>query len=690
MAIRIGEEYAIESGLDASYDSAVVSLEGGYLIVYARDIQSAGVDQTEVRGLFLDGLGSVSEEFVIDAPRVPVLAAAPDGSALLIWWENRISGGSDIKASRIEFGQGPTPQTLLTSIEANVARLRSAVTPDGGLVLSWLASSGSDSDILVESFAPNGSSTGGFEIQPDEPGDPISLARPKLVLGADGKIIISYIDTGDELGDVRVAVIDPASTGDPTGRLVHDETQGIQGASTVAAASGGNVMVVWTDADSSGLNQRMLGRVFDQNGNALTGQFAIETIDGVNQAGAAIEATPDGGFVVLWTEIESDLGSEDFDTPIAGQHFAADGTPIGGPFLVSGSGASRRAGIEFAIGPDDRMLVTWTEWSRFHSDTYAQVLQLPQVTNGTPSGDILSGTAGDELFYAFGGVDDIQAGDGDDKLFGGADDDRLDGEDGNDWLDGSEGDDLLDAGDGFDTLIGGAGHDTLDAGGNPVGQGDFLFGGAGDDTYHVDSPLDFVEEGNLPAFVSLGFGGTDTIVSTADFFWDVYSVGEVLVVSENAVDPEGDGTTIVHSSFAGELIGNSKTNIMFGRGGADTYRAGDGVDWISLSLLGLTEENAYPGVNGANTIVIDARESGPFSYDIVFDFESGKDRLDVSDFGYASHLDVFARGVDVDSNGDGDFNDDVDSCYFILGDGLDYLYLVGSTLSEVSSNDFII
>ena len=51
----------------------------------------------------------------------------------------------------------------------------------------------------------------------------------------------------------------------------------------------------------------------------------------------------------------------------------------------------------------------------------------------------------------------------------------------------------------------------------------------------------------------------------------------------------GAGTTIVGSIFSGTLIGNSGTNIIFGLGGADTYRAGDGIDFMTLSLLGLTD-----------------------------------------------------------------------------------------------------
>ncbi len=255
----------------------------------------------------------------------------------------------------------------------------------------------------------------------------------------------------------------------------------------------------------------------------------------------------------------------------------------------------------------------------------------------------------------------------------------------NDVFDGGEGDDSVDGGLGADTLVGGKGNDTLDGGANPegaTGQGDVMLGGEGDDTYHVDSGLDLVDEGFV--FPGFGFGGFDTIISTTDFYWDTQSVGEVLRVSEDVNDVGGDGVTIVGGIFDNTLVGHSGTDVIFGRGGSDIYRAGDGIDFMSLSLLGLTDENAYLGVNGVNTVVVEQRASGPVSYDIVFEFDPGRDRIDVSDYaatnGLATGADVIARAVD-DGHG---------NSYVPLGDGLDYLYMVGLEKAALMAGDFIV
>ncbi len=58
----------------------------------------------------------------------------------------------------------------------------------------------------------------------------------------------------------------------------------------------------------------------------------------------------------------------------------------------------------------------------------------------------------------------------------------------------------------------------------------------------------------------------------------------------------------------------------------------------------------------------------------------GKDKIDVSSYGYATATEVILRGQD----------DGFGNSYYALGDGFDYVYLVGVTLSEVQFTDFVV
>ena len=223
------------------------------------------------------------------------------------------------------------------------------------------------------------------------------------------------------------------------------------------------------------------------------------------------------------------------------------------------------------------------------------------------------------------------------------------------------------------TLIGMDGNDTLDGGAGA----DVLLGGQGNDLYRVDDSLDLVDEGSAFPGYPGGAADVDTIVSTASWFWDVYSVGEILQI--DAANTAGT-ITLVGSMFSNQMIGNAGDSVLYGRGGSDTYRAGDGIDYISLSTLGLTDANAYVGVDGNNLVIVDKRTTGPTSYDIVYEFDVAKDRIDVKSYGYTNVAQVLATGHD----------DGAGNCYFALGDGRDYVYLVGVTLGQVTAADFVV
>ena len=418
--------------------------------------------------------------------------------------------------------------------------------------------------------------------------------------------------------------------------------------------------------------------VIDWDGNGGGDGFVlIVTLQGVT-AGALTTANlgfaPDGG--TPQGQVLSGAGTDATVTGGAGND-TLFGTP-GNDRLDGGPGADVMIGglgdDTYGVGSGGETLYE-TPGGGTDTAIASVSFTLPhdvEVLTLAPGGGPMAGTGN-----ALGNV--ITGNEASNTLDGLAGDDTLAGGGETDFLFGGEGNDLLRGDGGNDLLFGGAGDDTLDGGSNPGSLGDVLLGGAGNDTYLVDSALDFVDEGNFPVYAGYGFGGTDTIVSTANFFWDLYSIGERLVIAEGAADPGGAGTTAVGSVFSNAMIGNSGTNILFGRGGADTYRAGDGIDYISLSTLGVPDAPGYVA-NGPNTVIVDPRQTGPVSYDIIFDFETGKDRIDITAYHVASAAAVLARGVD-----DGQGNS-----YFVLGDGFDFVYLIGVPKAAVTAADFLI
>jgi Ca2+-binding RTX toxin-like protein len=148
------------------------------------------------------------------------------------------------------------------------------------------------------------------------------------------------------------------------------------------------------------------------------------------------------------------------------------------------------------------------------------------------------------------------------------------------WGDG--GNDTILGSQGYDVIIGGDGHDVINA---DVGKGDWVDGGAGNDAMSFDKG---------GTFNAVGGTGNDSLYG-------------------------GDGWDILEGGAGNDrLDGGAQTDNLYGGLGNDIIYGGAATD-------GLT------GNAGADTFLYKATsESNSAGYDVVFGFESGQDKIDLS------------------------------------------------------------
>jgi Ca2+-binding RTX toxin-like protein len=390
----------------------------------------------------------------------------------------------------------------------------------------------------------------------------------------------------------------------------------------------------------------------------------------------------------------------------------------GGVDTVSYANASASVSVNLAL----------TEYQNTGGGGYDHLLQFENVT-GSAFGDALLGDAGDNVLTGLAGADILSGGAGNDVLDGGdgvdqvyyntvvsgvtvdlsqagpqdtggagtdtlvsietivgsafadiltgnAEDNSLYGQWGDDLLSGGLGDDLLNGGIGSNTIFGGDGNDGL-YGGHETTTRDFLYGGAGNDTYYVESsldgPTDLVYEGPDVAGAQGGANDFDVINSGGAFFWDYYGVAEELRVTTAA------GTQLVGGTNDQSFFGNTGTDVILAYGGANRIDAGAGTDVIGLNLYGLDE--SYDGVN---TVVMKAASG----IDYVYDFESGVDKIDLTSFNFGiTGQQVLDQAVNVDLAGTAD-----DHVYFYLtgAGGVDnFIVFMGLQSNQLQASDFI-
>ncbi len=275
---------------------------------------------------------------------------------------------------------------------------------------------------------------------------------------------------------------------------------------------------------------------------------------------------------------------------------------------------------------------------------------------GWDGNDTVVGNAGVDILYGVEGNDVLSGGAGIDVLVGGNGQDTLDGGSESDALYGEDGNDLLYGGTGFatDIMVGGAGNDNLDgsasvASGQTRNQGDYdlMDGGAGDDTYYVDTPADLT-------FEALA-GGTDTVIA------DINGGGYYLYANVENLTLTGNTPFGVGNDLNNVMMGSALANWLLGGAGNDTLNGKGGNDVLF-------------GQAGADTFVFERGTGG----DVIGDYQAGLDHIRLSGIGYTSFAQVQAHMV---QNGG--------STAIDLGHG-DLVVLVGIPIATLTAADFLL
>lgn len=233
--------------------------------------------------------------------------------------------------------------------------------------------------------------------------------------------------------------------------------------------------------------------------------------------------------------------------------------------------------------------------------------ELNDTLTGDAGGNVLTGNAGDDSLNGQAGNDVLDGGVGYDTLYGWSGNDTLVGGDGYDVLAGQSGNDSLSGGIDDDYLQGGLGNDTLD-------------GGAGIDWAGYEDATSAVKvDLNLTGLQNTGGGGTDKLISIENVYGSPFN--DTLT---------GDaGANILSGGLGNDsLSGGAGDDILNGGAGADTLVGGAGADRLT-------------GGDGADRFVyVSLADSTVAAPDIIIDFVSGSDRIDLS------RIDAITGGAD--------------------------------------------
>ncbi len=235
---------------------------------------------------------------------------------------------------------------------------RPSMEPDGDFVAAWTSydQDGSDRGIFGRRFASTGVPRGG-EFQVNTYTTNLQNV-PIVAVGSRGDFVAVWHSFQDGSGgSVHGQRYDPS--GDRIGSefQINTFTLGYQYSPRVARAFDGRFVVVWTSASGDGSQSGVVGRRYDPWGNAIGGEFAVNTYTTGQQQWPDIGVNADGSFVVVW----EDGNARDGDgRAVFGQRFNALGARVGSEFQVNSYTTGQQKYVSLSASPAGGFVVVWS------------------------------------------------------------------------------------------------------------------------------------------------------------------------------------------------------------------------------------------------------------------------------------------------------------------------------------------
>lgn len=162
-----------------------------------------------------------------------------------------------------------------------------------------------------------------------------STFNPSVDALSSGGFVISWEASGESPDEsdsgIFARLYDARGIAQSEEFLVNTFTDSFQDNPFVAGLKNGGFIVGWESSFQDGSGNGIYAQRFNFKGEALGGEFRVNTQTIGDQDNISIAALNDGGFIITWrSDTPSGIGSG-----IYAQHFNADGEKLGDEFLVS-------------------------------------------------------------------------------------------------------------------------------------------------------------------------------------------------------------------------------------------------------------------------------------------------------------------------------------------------------------------
>ncbi|WP_107851448.1 VCBS domain-containing protein [Oceanimonas marisflavi] len=353
----------------------VAGLANGRLVSVWVDRSGADGSGVFARLLESDGtpvaIGGSSDEFQINTTTAggqfwASVGALNNGGFVISWYS-----GGDIVARRFDGdGNALGSEFQINREPFSTSQFNPKVQGlnDGGFVIVWatLPLDGDGYGIAGQRYDVNGNRVGDVFIVNDQTLG--NQSAPDLAVRADGALVVVWRDqyTGEMAQKIIESPADVTLAG-----FVNEVIQNNQSPAITALADGGHLLV-WMashsgNPDASGYG--VYGRRFDAEGQAVDGEFLINTTTNGDQRYPSVAGLENGHVVVVWQSQNLD-GS---GNGIVGRLYDANGTAIGGEFLINQGTANEQIESSVTALAGGGFAVSWRSDHGGSADIYTRL-----------------------------------------------------------------------------------------------------------------------------------------------------------------------------------------------------------------------------------------------------------------------------------------------------------------------------
>jgi Ca2+-binding RTX toxin-like protein len=255
------------------------------------------------------------------------------------------------------------------------------IAGDGSYVVVWVGYDARRKGVLAQRFDADGSAVGGeFQVNTRTSGD---QKAPSIAMAFDGRFVVAWEGFDANKKGVFAQRFDAAGAAIGGEFRVNTSTSGDQKAPSIALAADGSFVVAWEGIDAN--KKGIFAQRFDAAGNAAGGEIQVNATTSGDQAKPSIAVEFDGGFVVAWEGLDANRKG------VFAQRFDADGNAIGGEFQINTRTSGDQDEPSAALAADGSFVIAWEGFDSNGKGVFAQRFD---VDGNAAGGEFQVNTAG--------------------------------------------------------------------------------------------------------------------------------------------------------------------------------------------------------------------------------------------------------------------------------------------------------